>query len=152
MKNVTFVMLKPDAVERRLAFRILQYFRKEGIAIDCFDIVTADEAHVRLHYAEHFAKYGETFAQKMLREFKDKVVVPIVLAGGEDVIADVRRVVGATQPAEAAPGTIRGDLGGDDSYAKSSAENRVIRNLIHASDSPEAVKREISIWLPDYPL
>lgn len=152
MKNVTFVMLKPDAVERRLCYRIVTYFRKEGISVDAIDVVTASEDHIRRHYAEHFAKYGEVFAQKMLREFLGKTVVPIVLSGGEDIIADVRRVVGATEPAKAAPGTIRGDLGGDDSYEKSASENRVIYNLIHASDSPEAVKREIGIWLPDYPV
>ena len=60
-------------------------------------------------------------------------------------------MIGATNPIDAAPGTIRGDLC-DDSYEKSKAENRCVQNLIHASDSEESVKREVSIWLPGYEL
>lgn len=152
MKNISFVMLKPDAMEKNLAFAVMMYFERAGIAIDCFDVQTATEERVRRHYAEHFAKYGEGFAQKMLEMFEGKTVVPAVLRGREDVIARVREIVGATQPSEAKLGTIRGDLGAGDSYAKSTAENRVVRNLIHASDSADAVRREIGIWLPDYPL
>lgn len=152
MKNVTFVMLKPDAMEKQLAFSVMMYFERAGIGIDCFDVQTATEPKIRLHYAEHFAKYGEEFARKMLDMFEGKAVVPIVLKGGEDVIERVREIVGATQPAKAARGTIRGDLGDGDCYERSTAENRVVRNLIHASDSMEAVRREIGIWLPEYPL
>ena len=149
-KNFSFVMLKPDAMEKNLAYKIVMYFRDSGINIECFDVMTADEAKIRVHYAEHIAKYGEDFARKMLDYFVGKTVVPIVLSGGENVIADVRRIVGATEPAKAEKGTIRGDWGGDDCYAKSVAENRVVKNLIHASDSVEAVIREAKIWLPDY--
>lgn len=148
--NVTFVMLKPDAIEKNLAYDIMQYFTKNGIKIECFDIKTADEKKVRIHYEEVIAKLGEDFAQKMLKQFKGKTVVPIVLSGDDDIIAKVRRIVGATEPAKAGKGTIRGDYGEGDSYELSTAEGRVVRNLIHASDSEEAVRREISIWLPKY--
>ena len=146
----TFVMLKPDAVDRQLGYDIMQYFLEKGIKIDCFDIQIATEEKVRAHYSEVIQKYGEDFAVKMLNMFQGKTVVPIVLWGEGNVIEQVRHIVGATEPAKAAIGTIRGDFGQGDSYAKSVPEGRVVRNLIHASDSIEAVKREISIWLPKY--
>jgi nucleoside-diphosphate kinase len=146
----TFVMLKPDAIDKQLGYDIMQYFLGNGIRIECFDIQIATEEKVRAHYEEVIAKYGEDFAQKMLTMFKGKTVVPIVLSGENDIIAQVRRIVGATEPAKAGSGTIRGDLGSGDSYAISVSEGRVVRNLIHASDSVEAVRREISIWLPKY--
>lgn len=147
---ITFVMLKPDAVQRQLCFDIMQYLLKEGIKIECFDVQTATEERVRAHYAEVISKYGEDFARKMLNEFEGRTVVPIILSGEGDVISKVRRIVGATEPAKADMGTIRGDLGNGDCYERSSAEGRVVHNLIHASDSIEAVKREVSIWLPNY--
>ncbi len=148
--GVTFVMLKPDAITRQLGYDVMLYLLRSGIKIECFDVQTATEEKVRQHYTEVIEKYGEDFAQKMLDMFKGKIVIPIVLSGGENVIADVRKIVGATEPAKAEKGTIRGDLGLGDSYALSVAENRVVRNLIHASDSIEAVKHEISVWLPNY--
>lgn len=150
MSPITFVMLKPDAIEKKLAFTVLSYFLKKGLRIETFDVQTATEEKIRVHYGEHIAKYGEDFARKMLDMFEGKIVVPIVLSGEGDVIGRVREIVGATQPAFAAKGTIRGDLGDGDSYARSTAENRVVRNVIHASDTEEAVRREIGIWLPNY--
>lgn len=147
---ITFVMLKPDAVQRQLSFDIMQYFTKNGIKIECFDVQVATEQRVRAHYEEIISKYGEDFARKMLNMFEGKIVVPIVLSGDDDIITKVRHIVGATEPAKADKGTIRGDLGNGDCYKLSTAEGRVVRNLIHASDSIEAVKREISIWLPNY--
>lgn len=150
MKNVTFVMLKPDALAKNAVYTIMGYFYRNGIKTECFDVQTATKERVSLHYAEHFAKYGDEFADRMLRTFLGKTVVPVILSGGEDVIEKVRIIVGATEPIKAARGTIRGDLGDGDSYERSKQENRVVQNLIHASDSPEAVRREAGIWLPDY--
>lgn len=150
--GVTFVMLKPDAVKRQLGYQVMEYLLKEGIRIACFDVQVATEDKIRRHYEEVIAKYGETLAQEMLDQFNGQIVVPIVLSGGDDIIAQVRRIVGATEPAKAGPGTIRGDLGLGDSYERSSAEKRVVRNLIHASDSPESVRREIAVWLPQVTL
>lgn len=150
MADSTFVMLKPDAVERHLVYQVMRYFDRSGIFARCFDVQTATAQRMRLHYAEHIARFGPDFERKTLEMFAGRVVIPILLAGGPDVIADVRRIVGATEPAKAAKGTIRGDLGLGDSYAQSNAEDRLVRNLIHASDFPEAVRREAGIWLPDY--
>lgn len=148
--GITFVMLKPDAVGRQLGYDIVQYFIKSGIKVECFDVQIATEEKIRVHYDEVIAKYGEEFAQNMLTMFEGKTVVPIILSGSGDVIAQVRHIVGATEPAKADSGTIRGDLGLGDSYVISVPEGRVVRNLIHASDSIEAVRREISVWLPKY--
>lgn len=148
--HISFVMLKPDAIEKNLAYEIMMYFRRNGISIETFDVQTATEEKIRVHYGEHIAKYGEDFARKMLTMFEGKTVVPIILSGGEDLIHRVREIVGATQPAFADKGTIRGDFGEGDSYERSTAEGRLVRNLIHASDTPEAVRREIGIWLPEY--
>jgi nucleoside-diphosphate kinase len=148
--GVTFVMLKPDAIKRQIGYDIMQYFFSSGIKIECLDVQTATEEKIRLHYTEVIQKYGEDFAKKMLDMFEGKTVVPIVLSGGENVISDVRHIVGATEPAKAESGTIRGDLGLGDCYAISVPEGRVVRNLIHASDSIEAVRHEISVWLPKY--
>lgn len=148
--GITFVMLKPDAVKRELGYTIMQYFIKNGIKIECFDIQVATEEKVRRHYEDVIEKYGEKFARQMLDMFEGETVVPIILSGDGDVIAEVRKIVGATEPAKADKGTIRGDLGMGDCYAISVPEGRVVRNLIHASDSIDAVKREISVWLPEY--
>lgn len=150
MKHVTFVMLKPDAIEKKAVYDIMRYFTKNDIAVECFDVQIATKELISRHYAEHFEKLGEGFAERMLKTFVGKPVVPIILSGGEDIIEKVRAIVGATEPAKAAKGTIRGDLGGNDTYEITTRENRVVQNLIHASDSPEAVKREAGIWLPQY--
>jgi nucleoside-diphosphate kinase len=148
--GITYVMLKPDAVERQLGYDVIQYLLNNGMKIECFDVQVATEEKVLVHYEEVIAKYGDGFKTKMLKTLKGKTVVPIVLSGDDDIIAKVRKIVGATEPIKAEKGTIRGDLGNGDSNAQSEAEGRIVKNLIHASDSIEAVKREISIWLPKY--
>lgn len=150
MSKTTFVMLKPDALERKLVREIISYFSDRGIFPKLFDLQTATAEKITAHYAEHIEKFGPEFEQKMKAMFEGKSVIPIVLTGSDDVIQDVRSIVGATEPAKAVAGTIRGDLGAGDSYEKANAEHRVVANLIHASDSEEAVRRETEIWLPGY--
>ncbi len=150
MSKTTFVMLKPDALERKLVREIISYFSDRGIFPKLFDLQTATAEKITAHYAEHIEKFGPEFEQKMKAMFEGKSVIPIVLTGTDDVIQDVRSIVGATEPAKAEAGTIRGDLGAGDSYEKANAEHRVVANLIHASDSEEAVRRETEIWLPGY--
>ena len=150
MSDVTFVMLKPDAIERNLVFTIMSYFEKAGIYAKCFDLQKVKPEIIKQHYAEHIAKYGPDFERKTLDIFENHYVMPIILTGEGDVIARVRGIVGATEPLKAAKGTVRGDLGLGDCYAKSTAENRLVKNLIHASDCIEAVRREAKLWLPAY--
>lgn len=147
---VTFVMLKPDAVQRQLVYKVFEYFLKAGLKIECFDVKTATAETICRHYAEHIGKYGPNFKKQTLDMFEGKTVVPAILSGPEDVVEKVREIVGATQPAKAEKGTVRGDLGLGDSYEFSVPEGRLVRNLIHASDTPEAVKSEAALWLPEY--
>lgn len=146
----TFVLLKPDAIKRGLVRKIMNYFSDQKIYAEIFDLQTATVEKITEHYKEHIEKFGIEFELKTRVMFEGETVVPIVLMGGDDVIGEVRKIVGATEPAKADEGTIRGDLGAGDSYEKSNVEHRLVANLIHASDSEEAVKREIGIWLPDY--
>lgn len=146
----TFIMLKPDAVNRGLVFQSLAYFFEKGFRIDTMDILTAEEDMVSRHYAEVIEKLGPDFERKLQEYIQDKVVVPIVLYREEgDAIAVARQILGATDPSKAEKGTVRGDLG-IDSYKKCNAEGRSCENLVHASDSVENAKREAAIWLPNY--
>jgi nucleoside-diphosphate kinase len=150
MSQITFVLLKPDAIERNLVSKIIPYFTKENIFPSIFDLQTATKEKITEHYAEHIKKFGIEFELKTRVMFEGKLVIPMILTGDNDVIAKVRKIVGATEPAKAEKGTIRGDLGAGDSYEKSNTEHRLVANLIHASDSEEAVKREVKIWLPEF--
>lgn len=146
----TFIMLKPDAVRRGLVYKALSYFLNNGFSIQAMDILTAQEEIVKQHYAEVIEKFGPDFEAKMLRYVAGNQVVPMVLYREQgEAVACARRILGATDPSKAEKGTVRGDLG-IDSYEKCNAENRSCENLVHASDSWENVKREITLWLPDY--
>ncbi|HWL42650.1 MAG TPA: nucleoside-diphosphate kinase [Ilumatobacter sp.] len=134
MSDRTLVLLKPDAVERKLVGAILSRFEAKNLDIVALDRRTADAATLAEHYAEHVGKpfYGE------LVEFMSRgPLVALVVQGPENTWEVVRTMVGATNPAKAAPGTIRGDLG-----------ILFTENLVHGSDSLESAEREIGIWFP----
>ena len=142
----SFIMLKPDALNQELVEPIMQYLKKGNIEIERLGYKKVSEELLCQHYAEVIAKYGPEFQQKLMKYFHQKFVIPMVVRSeSSDIISVVRSIVGATNPIAAAAGTIRGDLC-DDSFEKCAKENRSCENLIHASDSPETVKREISIW------
>ena len=127
----TLVLIKPDAMQRGLAGEILRRFEARGLALREAKLLTVDRALAEEHYAEHAEKpfYGE------LVEFITSGPTLALVLEGEGAIATVRTTIGATNPADAAPGTIRGDL------ALSMPDN-----LVHGSDSPESAQREISLW------
>jgi nucleoside-diphosphate kinase len=127
----TLVLIKPDALQRALAGEILARFERRGLTIAAAKLVTVDRALAEEHYAEHAEKpfFGE------LVEFITSAPTLALLIEGEGAIAVVRTTIGATNPADAAPGTIRGDL------ALSMPDN-----LVHGSDSPESAQREIALW------
>lgn len=142
----SFIMLKPDAVERGLALPILAYFQKAGIALELADCRKTDTRVLFEHYADVIRKMGPEFEIKYANEFTNRYVMPMVVKSAEpELIARIRKLVGATDPSKAAKGTIRGDFG-QDSFEKCSAEGRCCRNLIHASDSPESLYRELKLW------
>jgi nucleoside-diphosphate kinase len=131
----TLVLIKPDAVQRRLAGRILDRFEQRGLTIRAAKLVHVDRALAERHYAEHAEKpfFGE------LVDFITSSPTLALVLEGEGAIATVRTTMGATNPAAAAPGTIRGD------FALSMPDN-----LVHGSDSPESADREIGLWFdPD---
>lgn len=150
MSQITFVLLKPDAIERKLVAKIISYFSRENIFPITFDLQAVAAEKITAHYAEHIEKFGVEFELKTKIMFEGKLVIPIILTGNGDIIKKVRKIVGATEPSKAEKGTIRGDLGSGDSYEKANSEHRLVANLIHASDSEEAVKREMNIWLPEF--
>jgi nucleoside-diphosphate kinase len=127
----TLVLIKPDAVRRALAGEILRRFELRGLEIREARLLAVDRALAEEHYAEHAEKpfYGE------LVEFITSGRTLALVLEGEGAIATVRTTMGATNPAVAGPGTIRGDL------ALSMPDN-----LVHGSDSPESAAREISLW------
>jgi nucleoside-diphosphate kinase len=132
----TLVLLKPDAMSRQLAGEILRRFEARGLRIRAARLVAVDHDLAGRHYAEHAEKpfFGE------LVEFITSSPTLALVLEGEGAIALVRTTIGATDPAKAAPGTIRGDL------ALSMPDN-----LVHGSDSPESAEREIALWFPDEP-
>jgi nucleoside-diphosphate kinase len=130
----TLVLLKPDAMQRRLAGEILRRFEDRGLDVRAARLLTVDRDLADRHYAEHREKpfFGE------LVEFITSAPTLALVLEGEGAIAVVRTTMGATDPANAAPGTIRGDL------ALSMPDN-----LVHGSDSPESAEREIALWFGD---
>jgi nucleoside-diphosphate kinase len=133
--NRTLVIVKPDAVERGLVGEILGRLERKGLRLVAAQLRLLDSDTARLHYAEHVGReYFDTLVSFITRS----PVVVAVVEGPDDTWRLVRQLMGATNPAEASPGTIRGDL------AVLMAEN-----LIHGSDSPDAARREIGIFFPE---
>ena len=127
----TLIHAKPDAVERSLAGEIVARFERRGLRLRAARLLVASRELGEAHYAEHGQKpfFGE------LVEFITSGPTWALVVEGEGAIATMRATIGATDPANAAPGTIRGDL------ASSMPDN-----LVHGSDSTESAQREIALW------
>ncbi len=134
MTERTLVLVKPDAVRRGLAGEVLSRFERKGLAIVAMDLRTIDGATADRHYAEHVEKAF----YPPLKEFITSGPLVAMVLEGDEAVAVVRGLNGATDGRVAAAGTIRGDL---------SLSNR--ENLVHASDSVESSGREIGIFFPD---
>jgi nucleoside-diphosphate kinase len=130
----TFVILKPDAVQRGLAGEILSRFERTGLKIVGMKFMVATPAQAAKHYQEHKEK---PFFSGLIQFIISSPMVALVLEGDE-AITVVRTLIGATDGRKAAPGTIRGDFG----ISKSN-------NLVHGSDSEDSATRELGIWFPD---
>ena len=127
----TLVIIKPDAVQRRLAGEIIQRFERRGLYIIAMKMIKIDLPLAERHYAEH---KGKPFYDPLIRYITAAPSVVMVLEGYKAVGA-VRRMLGATNPVEAEPGTIRADHALQTTY-----------NLVHGSDGPETAKREIRLF------
>ncbi len=127
----TYVMVKPDGVQRNLAGEILSRYEKKGYQLVAMKMLQLTRAMAEEHYAEH---QGKGFFAGLIEYITSGPVIAMVLEG-KDVVTGVRAMNGATNPASAAPGTIRGDLAID-----------MGRNVVHASDSPASAERELAIY------
>jgi nucleoside-diphosphate kinase len=127
----TLVLIKPDAMQRQLAGEILGRFERRGLVLSDAKLVNVDRQLAETHYAEHSKK---PFFSELVEFITSGPTLAFVLEG-EGAIATVRRTMGATNPADSEPGSIRGDL------ALSMPDN-----LVHGSDSPESAEREIGLW------
>ena len=131
----TLVLIKPDGVKRQLCGEILSRYERKGLEIKAMKLLQTPQELAEEHYAEHKDKpfFGE------LVDFITSGPVLAFILGGQNAVASVRAINGATNPLDATPGSIRGD------YALT-----MDANVVHASDSPEAAAREVSLWFPEY--
>ena len=130
----TLVICKPDAVERGLVGEIIGRIERKGLRLVAAELRTITAEVAAVHYAEH---EGKPFFDDLVAFITRSPVVVMVVEGPEDTYRVVRTLMGATNPVDAAPGTIRGDLA-----------TEMSENLIHGSDSPESAAREIELFFP----
>ena len=167
----TLVLVKPDAVKRHIVGKIISRFEDTGLKISGLKMVHASEELARNHYAldeewaknvfaktkESYEKEGKEFRYQTPMEFAGNIqrwnmkflsegpVVAMVVEGPH-AIELVRKMIGSTEPRSSPPGTIRGDFASVESYTVADKSSRVVRNLIHASDSEKSAQREIRLW------
>ena len=130
--NQTLVLCKPDAVERGLVGEIVSRFEQKGLTIVALRMLTIGPDIAEKHYAEHV---GKPFYPDLVSFIGRSPAVAMILEGPENTWSIVRTMMGATNAAEAEPGTIRGDLSA-----------QFTENLVHGSDSAESAEREINIF------
>jgi nucleoside-diphosphate kinase len=171
MIEQTLVLLKPDTLQRNLVGKIISRFEDSGLKISALKMVWADENLAKKHYQldEEWARnvfdktlkayeklnkkwpykdhmhLGQTIQLWNMSFLREGPVIALVLEGPH-AVEIVRKMVGSTEPKAAEPGTIRGDYAMIESYALADEKKRVLRNLIHASDSVSNAKREIELW------
>lgn len=133
----SLVLVKPDGYARGLTGEVLRRIEAKGYVLAALQVLTPTPEMLAEHYAEH---RGKPFYPGLV-EFMCSGPVTAVVIEGENCIKGFRSLAGATNPTEAAPGSIRGDLGRD-------WGRPVQENVVHGSDSPEAAVREIAIWFP----
>jgi len=170
-KEKTLVLIKPDAVHRGISGKIISRFEDTGLKIAGIKMVWASDKLANDHYhlekewveklfqknKETYEKQGKEMEYKtpdqlskaiktgLVTFLKEGPVIAIVLEGPH-AIELIRKMIGHTEPRQALPGTIRGDFISVESYSVADSKKRVIKNLIHASDSKESAEREIALW------
>ena len=130
----TFVICKPDAVERGLAGEIVARIERRGLKLVAAELRTIDEGTAKLHYGEHAEK---PFFGELVSFIGRSPALLLVVEGPQDTWKVLRTMMGATNPRESPPGTIRGDFGIE-----------LTENLVHGSDSLESAQREIALFFP----
>ncbi|MCY1570012.1 nucleoside-diphosphate kinase [Staphylococcus pettenkoferi] len=127
----TFLMLKPDAVQRNLIGEVVSRIERKGLKLVGAKLMTVPRSLAETHYSEH---QGKPFYESLVSFITSAPVFAMVVEG-EDAVDVSRHIIGETNPSEAAPGTIRGDFG-----------LTIGRNIIHGSDSTESADKEINLW------
>jgi len=129
----TFIMVKPDGVQRRLVGEVIGRIEAKGYTINKMKLFTIDKELAEKHYAEHVERpfFGE------LVSFITSGPVVAMVVEGVDAVAGMRQIMGATNPLEATPGSIRGDFASE-----------IGENIVHGSDSPTSAEREIGLFFP----
>lgn len=171
MIEQTLILLKHDSIQRNLAGKIISRFEDSGLKLVAMKMVWADDKQALNHYPldETWAKQvhdktkkvydetgkkwpykdhihmGKTIQSWLVTFLKEGPVIAIV-AEGPHAVEIVRKLLGSTEPRQAQPGTIRGDYAMVESYILADKNQRVLRNLVHASDTIENAKREIKVW------
>ncbi|XP_047338268.1 nucleoside diphosphate kinase B [Impatiens glandulifera] len=130
----TFIMIKPDGVQRGLVGEIISRFEKKGFFLKGLKLLNVEQAFAEKHYADLSSK---PFFNGLVEYIISGAVVAMVWEG-KNVVTTGRKIIGATNPADSAPGTIRGDFSID-----------IGRNVIHGSDSVESGRKEIALWFPE---
>jgi nucleoside-diphosphate kinase len=134
----SLVLVKPDGFQRGLSGEVLRRIEAKGYTLVALSILTPVREQLSAHYAEH---EGKPFYEPLV-DFMSSGPVTAAVIEGQDCIKGFRSLAGATNPTDAAPGTIRGDLGRDWGL-------KVQQNIVHGSDSAESAGREIGIWFPE---
>ncbi|RJP47632.1 MAG: nucleoside-diphosphate kinase [Armatimonadetes bacterium] len=171
IKGQSFVFIKPDGVRRNLTGEIIGRFEKAGLKITRLEMTEVEDDVINKHYPlnnydyvltlghvdvsnfteeEKKARYDKNY--RIIKNLQDYVtsgpIVKMIISGPENTVELVRGIVGKTDPAASAKGTIRGDLG-EDSFEQSDKEGRAVYNLIHASGSSEEAEEEIYLWFKE---
>ncbi|MBI4730517.1 MAG: nucleoside-diphosphate kinase [Acidobacteria bacterium] len=134
MRQRTLVLVKPDGVRRRLIGEVIRRLENKTLDVAAAKTLTIDKELASRHYAEHV---GRPFFDDLIAFITSGPVLAMAVEG-EEAVAVVRALMGATDPKKAAPGTIRGDLGLE-----------VTENIVHGSDSPESAARELALFFPE---
>jgi nucleoside-diphosphate kinase len=130
----SLILIKPDAFERNLTGEVIARFERKGLRIAALKLMHIDRDLAERHYSEHS---GKPFFPELIEFITRGRLVALVLEG-EDAVPAARSVIGATNPVEAVPGSIRGDFALEVTY-----------NLVHGSDSDATAEREIALWFPE---
>lgn len=141
----TCVIVKPDGVRRDLIGEIINRMERGGLSVRGIKMINAEAELLKEHYAAHIDKPF----YRGLEEYMTEGPVVAMVFEGFDAVQKVRALVGVTDPKKAGKGTIRGDLG-EDSFELADREGRSVRNLVHASGTPEEGEAEVKLWFREH--
>lgn len=140
----TFVALKPDAIQRGIVGEIIHRFERSGLEITGMKMIEAGDQLLEQHYAEH---KGKDFYRNLVNFMQQGPVIAMVVEGVH-AVENMRKLVGDTEPREAAPGTIRGDFA-HVSARHADEKDKAVKNLIHASGNKKKAEKEVDLWFEE---